>query len=56
MAYRFITEAIDGLLAGHKDSIVCYSNCGFNYKSIDYVTNQPYQIDSELLKLARNMM
>ena len=56
MAYRFVTEAIDGLLAGRKDSIICYNNSHFNYKSIDEVANQPYILDPELLKLARTMM
>ncbi|MEA3374143.1 MAG: 6-phosphofructokinase [Campylobacterota bacterium] len=56
MAYRFVTEAINGLLAGRKDSIICYNNSRFNYKSIDDVAYQPYQLDPELLKLGRNMM
>ncbi len=56
MAYRFVREAINGLLAGRKDSIICYNNSHFNYKSIDDVAYQPYILDPELLKLARNMM
>ncbi|MEA2099907.1 MAG: 6-phosphofructokinase [Campylobacterota bacterium] len=56
MAYRFITEAIDGLLAGREDSIICYNDSSFNYKSIDEVANKPYKLDSELLKLAHNIL
>jgi 6-phosphofructokinase 1 len=56
MAYRFVTEAIDGLLAGRTDSIICYNNSHFNYKSIDDVANQPYVLDPELLRLAKGMM
>ena len=56
MAYRFITEAIDGLLAGREDSIICYNNSHFNYKSIDEVANQTYKLDPELLKLAHKML
>jgi len=56
MAYRFVNEAINGLLSGRKDSIICYNDSHFNYKSIDEVANQPYTLDPELLKLAHNMM
>ncbi len=56
MAYRFVTEAIDGLLEGRTDSIICYNNSHFNYKSIADVANQPYQLDQNLLKLAKTMM
>ena len=56
MAYRFITQAIDGLLSGKKDSIICYNDSKLNYKSIDEVVNQPYKLDSELLRLAHSIL
>jgi len=56
MAYRFVTQAIDGLVSGREDSVICYNNSHFNYKSIDDVANKPYVLDPELLRLAKNMM
>ena len=56
MAYRFITEAIDGLVKGREDSIICYNTSHFNYKSIDEVANKHYILDKELLKLAKNIL
>jgi len=56
MAYRFVTEAIDGLIAGRDDSIICYNDSRFNYKSIDDVANKPNVLDPELLRLAKSMM
>ena len=56
MAYRFVTEAIDGLMEGRKDSVICYNNSRFSYKSIDEVANQPKMLDPDLLKLAQKMM
>jgi len=56
MAYKFITHAIDGLLAGREDSIICYNNSHFNYKSIDEVANKTYKLDPELLKLAHKII
>lgn len=49
MAYKFITYAIDGLIKGKNESIVCYTKNGFEYKNIDTVVNTPYQLDKELI-------
>jgi len=51
MAYKFITYAIDNLLNGEDESIICYTKKGFVYKSIDEVTKTPHKIDDELLLL-----
>lgn len=51
MAYRFVTYAIDGLLKGIKDSVICYSENSFEHKSIDDVALVPYVLDPELLEL-----
>ena len=56
MAYKFVTQAIDGLLAGRADSIICYNNSQLNYKSISNVANKAYKLDPELLKLAHNIL
>lgn len=53
MAMRFVTHAVDGLLAGRQNSVVCYNDGGFNYKSIDDVAFKPYRINEELLALGR---
>ncbi len=55
MAHRFITHAIDGLLQGEKESVVCISKSHFNYKSVDYVASHTYEIEPDLLKLAKNI-
>ena len=56
MAYKFITQAIDGLLEGKNDSIICYNDSKLNYKSIKEVANQPYKLDPQLLNLAHNIL
>lgn len=48
MAYKFVNYAIDALLDGKDESIVCYTKSGFEYKSIDEVT-KPYKLDISLL-------
>ena len=54
MAYKFVTYAIDGLLSGQTDSVICYSKSHFNYKSIDEVALNPYKLDPNLIELARS--
>ncbi|MGE4397209.1 MAG: 6-phosphofructokinase [Sulfurimonas sp.] len=49
MAYKFVNHAIDGLLGGRDESVICYAKKGFEYKSIDEVANKKYRLDSELL-------
>ncbi|MDF1884344.1 6-phosphofructokinase [Sulfurimonas sp. SAG-AH-194-C21] len=49
MAYKFIVNAIDGLLDGQNDSVICYDRFGFNFKSIEEVTSTKKVLDSELL-------
>lgn len=49
MAYKFVNHAIDGLLEGRAESVICYTKKGFEYKSINEVASKKYQIDSELL-------
>jgi 6-phosphofructokinase 1 len=51
MAYQFVHYAIEGLLAGKKESIVCYNKGYFNYKSIKEVAHIGYQLDSALVDL-----
>ncbi len=51
MAYKFITYAIDGLIGKKNKNIICYTNRGFEYKSINKVMKVPYRLDDELIKL-----
>ncbi len=50
MAYKFIHYAIDALMSGEEESIVCYDKTGFNLKSIDQVAGIKKELDSELLQ------
>ena len=54
MAYKFITHAIDNLLKGEEESVVCYTGNGFEFKSIEEVTGKPKELDSELLSYLEN--
>ena len=49
MAYKFIVNAVDELLKGRNESIICYDRFGFNFKSIDEVANVKNQLDEGLL-------
>jgi len=49
MAYKFIVHAINQLLNGSQESIVCYDKFGFNFKSIEEVTGKKKVLDEELL-------
>lgn len=53
MAYKFVTHAIDALLEGEINAVICYSKSHFNFKSIDEVALNPYRLDEELLSLGR---
>ena len=49
MAYKFVVNAIDGLLEDKHESVICYDRFGFNFKSIEEVTSQRKTLDKELL-------
>ncbi len=49
MAYKFIVNAIDELLRGTPESIICYDSFGFNFKSIKEVTSSKKMLHKELL-------
>jgi 6-phosphofructokinase 1 len=54
MAYRFVNNAIDGLLDSRDESIICYTKSGFQYRNIDEVVNTPYELDSKLFRFLKN--
>ena len=49
MAYKFVTNAVDALLQGREESVVCYTKSGFELKSIEEVTSKTKELDAELL-------
>jgi len=53
MAYKFINTAIDELIKGREESVVCYDRFGFNFKSIDDVVNTKNRLDEGLLACIR---
>jgi len=53
MAYRFVTHAVNGLVAGRRSSIICYNDGGFSYKESDEIAFQSYHISDELIALGR---
>ena len=55
MAYKFVSHAIDGLLQEHNDSVICYNDGGFSYKSIQEVALQKYTLDAELLSHLKDL-
>ena len=55
MAYKFITYAIDNLLNGEKESIICYTKKGFISKNINEIIKTPHQLDVELISLSKSV-
>ncbi|WP_373036643.1 6-phosphofructokinase [Sulfurimonas sp.] len=49
MAYKFVTKAVDGLLQGRDESVICYAKSGFEFKSIEEVTSKTKELDTEML-------
>ncbi len=50
MAYKFVTHAIDALVQGKENLVVCYDANGFNLKSIQEVVGVKKTLDKDLLK------
>jgi len=55
MAYKFVSHAIDALLNNQTNSVVCFNEDGFSYKSIDEVAKRKYRLDNTLLKSLKEM-
>lgn len=53
MAYQFVTHAINALIEGKTDSVICYTKSHFEFKTIDEVALTPHRVDEALLTLAR---
>ncbi|QOP42344.1 6-phosphofructokinase [Sulfurimonas marina] len=50
MGYKFVNYAIDALIMGEQESVICYDKNGFNLKSIDEVAGIKKDLDPELLQ------
>lgn len=55
MAYRFVNYAIDGLLNGNENSVVCYNSGGLNYKKIEDIANKKFTLNPELVSYLKNV-
>jgi len=55
MAYKFIVNAVDALIEGRAESIICYDRFGFNFKSISEVTGSKKVLDEELLSYLKRI-
>jgi len=53
MAFHFVTQAVDALLAGEKSSVICYNDGGFDRKKIDEVSFKRSAISPDLLALGK---
>ncbi|MDQ7042629.1 MAG: 6-phosphofructokinase [Sulfurimonas sp.] len=49
MAYEFVTNAVNALVCGNNESVICYEKGGFNFKSIKEVTQNKKELDENLL-------
>jgi len=56
MAYQFSTYAIDALTSGKKNSVICYNNGAFDFKNIDEINAEKYEIDKNLLTLGKSLL
>ncbi len=56
MAYQFTTYAIDALLEGKHDKVICYNNGAFDLKSINEINEKRYEIDKELIELGKSLL
>ncbi len=56
MAYQFSTYAIDALCSGKTNSVICYNDGEFSFKSIDEINAKKYEIDEDLMALAHSLL
>lgn len=56
MAYQFSTYAVDALCAGKTDSVICYNDGAFNFKSITEINEKPYEIEETLMSLGKSLL
>ncbi len=56
MAYQFSTYAIDALISGRMNSVICYNNGAFDFKDINEINAKPYEIDESLMALGKYLL
>lgn len=56
MAYQFSTYAVDALYSGKLDSVICYNDGAFNFKSITEINEKPYEIEETLMSLGKSLL
>jgi 6-phosphofructokinase 1 len=56
MAYQFSTYAVDALCSGKTDSVICYNDGDFNFKSITEIKEKPYEIEETLMNLGKSLL
>ncbi len=56
MAYQFSTYAVDALCSGKKDSVICYNDGAFNFKSITEINEKTYEIEETLMSLGKSLL
>ncbi|HIC43476.1 MAG TPA: ATP-dependent 6-phosphofructokinase [Sulfurimonas sp.] len=56
MAYQFTTYAIDALLSGKRNTVICYNNANFDFKYINEINEKTYEIDKDLLALGKSLL
>ncbi len=56
MAYQFSTYAVDALCSGKTDSVICYNDGAFNFKSITQINEKPYEIEETLMRLGKSLL
>lgn len=55
MAYKFVNHAINALLDGKEENIICYTKGGFVLRSIEEVVGNRKELDPELLSYLVNV-
>jgi len=56
MAYQFSTYAIDALVSGKNNTVICYNNGSFDFKDIDHINAKKHEIDEALLSLGKSLL
>lgn len=56
MAYQFTTYAIDALISGKTNSVICYNNGAFDFKDISEINAKTYEIDRDLIDLGKSLL
>jgi len=56
MAYKFVTYAMNALMDGVNDSVICFNRSEFELKKLSEIANEEFRLDEDLLQLARSLI